>query len=242
LTGGFDLTTFAGMSFFAKHAADTQVQVAASDMPSTLTGANGTVYTFAFVNISGSASPPQTSFDNAGPVTFLVGSSTVVLVVYVSATAAGQGISVDAFDVTRGTLVDDDFVNVATDGVLSLELTAAANVDGWFVTAPANTSLYGLTAASHLTASDADFAAWHDILDEPASPPAGDTGAQTAGDVSLLAFYNATPATGRGPREPGSIQKEIILEGPGGVIEVMPGDAPGAPIVFTQGPAKPERK
>jgi hypothetical protein len=237
LSGGFDATTLAARNSNPTYAAEIAVTVSVDEMPGTLRDALGKPYDFAFAHVSGAASAPQTAFTNTAAFQYVVGSETQVLFVYVPSGAVDAGVSIDAFDITRGTLVDDDFVsvNVVRAGAFSSDpaLTTSGNLDGWLPSPPANT-IYGLTASSHITDTNADFQGWHFAVSQtpPASPGPGfviDPDQRT----SLLAFYKDSPQEHPGVRGPGSLQKEVILLEPGGGSETFPGDAPGAPIVFS---------
>jgi hypothetical protein len=155
-------------------------------------------YTFAFVNVSGGTNGGQTSFDpNTPPGGATVGSAPIIVqVVYLPPTGVGggssTGASIDAFDETTGSLVDDTFVTVSPDPNGSL--TTSGNVDGWVATTNTET----IAAYSHLVVSNVDFEKWVSVTGPP-TPPAGlnFTAAQNTNYI-VLALYKATPGPSQG--------------------------------------------
>ena len=148
----------------------------------------GATYSFAFVNVSGGNGGGQTSFDyTTPPAQVTVGAAPiVVLVVYLfhgSGNGGVHGASIDAFDETTGSLVDDDFVTVSPDAAL----TSSGNKEGWVPTA-GNTEK--ISAYPHITPSDVYFDKWVNLDILPKFPPAGaDFTAAKNGDFNALAFY-----------------------------------------------------
>ena len=170
------------------------LHVTLGEMQKTVTDpTTGTVYTFAFVNISGGTPNGVNSFDpNIEPPPVTVGSAPVtVLVVYLPPPNGNGkpliGASIDAFDETAGTLVDDNFVTVAPDPDGSL--TTSGNVDGWVPTTNTET----IAAYAHITPTNDDFDKWV-YLTSPEMPPAGlDFTAQQNTNYTVLALYKTPP-------------------------------------------------
>lgn len=244
LSGGFDVTTLAAHGNSPVYPAGASVSVSSAEMPSTLSDSGGKSYAFAFANVSGAGGAPQTVFTNTATFSFLVGAATRVLFVYVPAGVGGTGVSVDAFDETRGSLVDDTFlsVNLITAGIFpDAALTTGGNADGW-VPSPQNATIFGLSAMPYIAETNADFEAWHFVVFQ--TPPAGPgTGflIPPAERTSLFAFYRDLPVRhSTGDFGAGSLQKTVVLLEPGGGRETFPGDAPGPPLVFSNENTPPE--
>jgi hypothetical protein len=115
----------------------------ASPAPASYPGSGGITYEFAFMNVSGLAEGGRTSYNSAvPPPAGTVGTANInVLVVYVETGGGGSGptaATIDAFDETKGTLVDDTFVNVVNqNGSANPVETKNGNVDGYVDTANA---------------------------------------------------------------------------------------------------------
>jgi hypothetical protein len=240
LINGFDATALAFKNSSTPSQAELPITVQPGAMTSTLTDAGGNVYDFAFVNVAGSAGGSLSFFTNAA-FKFLVGEATGVLFVYVPSGAVELGVSVDAFDVTSGALVTDNFVNVGflPGFAVDLPLTATVNRNGWISTTSGNDPwTLGVTASPHLIETNADFQEWHYLLS--VLPAEGGSEILVTNDQSgsVLAFYKDTPIksdTVGGLKKGGVIQRETILKRPGVAPQVNPGIGPGAPEVFTEG-------
>lgn len=171
-------------------------QVTLGMMPKEITDTTGSppvTYTLAFVNVSGGKNGGQTSFDpNTPPGPATVGSAPIVaLFVYLPPPGGNGnlGASIDAFDETIGSLVDDTFVTVSPDSDGSL--TTSGNVEGWVSTANGNETI---AAYSHIAISNADFERWVSVT----GPPTPTAGLNFVADQNtnpvVLALYKATPA------------------------------------------------
>lgn len=142
---------------------------------------------FAFWSVTGGADGALVSQNNSLSVP--VGNSDI------SATAwylqggggnggGGPGVFIDAFDVTVGHFVDDDFVTVAPDA----QLSANANADGFVPTA----SLEHIDAFAAIHA--VPFGYWKQFSG-PAEPIAGnDLTANAASSATVFAFYAKPPS------------------------------------------------
>jgi hypothetical protein len=193
---GFDTTTLAANDFSpGTDETTTPGTVSRNDMPNQLRGADGKLYNFAFVNVSGAASGGPTWFQNTANEQYIAGSSPItVLFVYVPTGGGGpspNGVSIDAFDVTTGSLVSDTFVSVSPDrGGPPPPLTTSGNVDGWVSTAH---SAERITAYKHIAPTNADFLRWHYVVYEKPPARAGVTfAAAKDANASILAFYKAS--------------------------------------------------
>ncbi len=171
---------------------NTSFQVPAAALPASEM-INGTVYNFSFVNVTGLNGGGLTSFDhNTPPPSGTVGSAPVkVLVVYLPQGGpgpnGGSGVVIDAFDETNGTLVDDTFVTVSTNGMPDAGQTTSGNVDGFVDTTQHSETI---TALSHILPSDAYFGKWVN-LGSPAPLPAGLNLSVSQGHtIYALAFFN----------------------------------------------------
>lgn len=157
---------------------------------------DGLTYSFSFVNVSGGIGGGQTSFDRTAPPQPLVGASPiVVLAVYVydvnSVPGPGvPGASIDAFDETKGILIDDDFVTVSPDANLS----SSGNKLGWV---PTIDNAETIAAYNHIVRNGADFVDfenWVDLAILPSLPPPGlDFKAAQGQSYNALAFYKSPP-------------------------------------------------
>ena len=148
-----------------------------------------TIYHFAFVNVSGGTEGGQTSFNAGTPPQVTVGTAPiVVLVVYLPSGSIGgpgtSGASIDAFDESTGSLVDDTFVSVTPNAAL----TSGGNVDGWVPTTNTET----ITADAVITPTQADFDKWVNLGTGQASSAAAFS-AQAEQSYDILAFYKAPP-------------------------------------------------
>jgi len=170
------------------------VTVGRKALPNQLTGADGKLYNFAFVNVSGAASG-GVWFQNTANLHFKAGSSPItVLIVYVPTEGGGSspnGVSIDAFDVTTGSLVSDTFVLVSPDsGGPPPPLTTSGNVAGWVSTARRAETI---TAYKHISPTNADFLQWHYVVYQTPSARAGvDFVAAQDANANILAFYKAS--------------------------------------------------
>ena len=169
----------------------TSFQISAAALPASEVIGDGT-YNFSFVNISGLVEGSQTSFDNTvAPPAGTVGTNAItVLVVYLPSGGGGNGkysgAVIDAFDETTGSLVDDTFVNVSTNGAPDATQTTSGNVYGYVDTTD-NTET--ITAIAHILPTNANFDKWVN-LGSPASLPAGVNLTVDGGtSIYALAFY-----------------------------------------------------
>jgi hypothetical protein len=152
--------------------------------------AGSQTFEFAYVSVSGCTEGGLVSFvAGTPPPVGTVGTIPIlVLVVYVPVGGPGgngdSGAVIDAFNVTTGSLVDNDFVAVTPDP--GGTLTGEANVDGWVDT---ETSGYTITADHPnigpymALPTNAVFDQWVDLTNP--SPPG-----------SLISGANLTPAQG----------------------------------------------
>jgi hypothetical protein len=154
----------------------------------------GITYSFAFVNVSGLIGGGQTSFDHSvAPPSAIVGTDPVtVLIVYLPQVGGPPGSSsgaiIDAFDETKGTLVDDTFVSVTVNGVGNAVLTTSGNVDGYVDTT--NNEVV-ITAYSNISPTNGNFDKWG-YLTSPVLPPAGLNLTVPKGQtVYAFAFYQS---------------------------------------------------
>ena len=121
----------------------------------------GITYSFAFVNVSGLIGGGQTSFDHGvappSAITWRTDPVTV-LIVYLpqggGPPGSSSGAVIDAFDETKGTLVDDTFVSVTVNGVGNTALTTSGNVDGYVDTTNSDVVI---TAYSNISPSNGNF-------------------------------------------------------------------------------------
>jgi len=162
----------------------------------------GTIFKFAFVNVSGGVAPETNnpSTDVTLPPSVTVGTSPIlILVVYVPEGTNGgigtDGATIDAFDESLNTLVNDTFVTVSPNTAL----TANANVQGFVPTASAETimALETIVPTAGVLAPQATavFDKWVD-LNNKALPPAGlEFAASANSNPNLLAFYRTPPAS-----------------------------------------------
>jgi hypothetical protein len=157
---------------------------------------------FAFVNVCGCTEGGLVSYVAATPPPVGTVGTNPILVNYVYLPEGGgigttTGATIDAYNQTSGTLVDNDFVTVSPDS--SGSLTATANVDGWVDT---TSSGYTITAdhpniGAYLSdPTNLIFQQWVDL--QTATPPTSlISGANlTPGkgtNVYALAFYAAPP-------------------------------------------------
>lgn len=195
--------------------ANTPFQIPPGTLPPSEVVGN-TTYTFAFVNVSGGTGGGATAFNPSSPPQVMVGTAPiVVLVVYLASASghggSGTGASIDAFDETVGTLVDDTFVTVSPDG----SLTQNANVDGWVPTTNAGT----IAASTHITPTNANFEKWVDLTDT-STPPGVDFLAKKTTNYAVLAFYKSPATVGPPPLTPceqlvENIQKVTMTGVPG---------------------------
>jgi hypothetical protein len=204
---GFDTTTLASNDFvLCTCSPGDQRTVDKKLLPNQLTGADGNRYNFAFVSVSGAADGGPTWFQNTTSPSLTVGSSPItVLIVYVSAGGGGSsanGVSIDAFDVTTGSLVSDTFVSVSPDpGGPPPPLTTSGNVDGWVSTAG---SAETISAYMHIVPTNVDFLRWHYVVYQkpPAQAGVAFVAAKNA-NANILAFYarpTPTPTPMPSPR------------------------------------------
>jgi hypothetical protein len=151
--------------------------------------AGNLTYSFGFVNISGGTGGGQTSVKHTQPLSVTVGTAPIlVMVVYVAQEGSGSGASIDAFDESTGSLVDDTFVTVSPDA--NGALTTSGNTEGWVVTTNTET----IAAHAHITPTNADFDKWV-VLESNNLPPAGVNLKVNGGtSVIALAVYKDTPA------------------------------------------------
>jgi len=152
----------------------------------------GVTYNFSFVNVSGLNQGGLNSFDhNVAPPAGTVGTTPVkVLVVYLPeggpGGGGGSGAVIDAFDETTGSLVDDTFVAVSTNGSPDAGQTASGNVDGFVDTSSHSETI---TAISHIVPTNANFHQWVN-LGSPIALPAGNNLFVAEGNtIYALAFY-----------------------------------------------------
>jgi len=195
-TNGFDTTALASNNRVqGTFQAGYGVSVGRKALPNQVTGADGKLYNFAFVNVSGAALGGPTWFQNTASLRFTAGSSPItVLIVYVPTEGGGSspnGVSIDAFDVTTGSLVSDTFVSVSPDsGGPPPPLTTSGNVDGWVSTARRAETI---TAYKHISPTNADFLQWHYVVYQTSSARAGvDFVAAQNANANTLAFYKAS--------------------------------------------------
>ncbi len=174
----------------------TSFQVSPAALPASET-ISGTVYNFAFVNVSGLVQGGLNSFDhNTAPPAGTVGANPVkVLVVYLPqggpGTGGGSGAVIDAFDENTGSLVNDTFVSVTTNGSYDAAATNSGNVDGFVDT---SSHAETITAIQHILPTSINFDKWVN-LGSPAPLPAGTNLHVAAGQtIYALAFYKVPPA------------------------------------------------
>ncbi len=158
--GGF--TPFPGLNPSGPATLTTGTPFGALAVEPTLTD-GGTTYNFGFMSVTGLLGGGLLSA-NPGipPAPGTVGTSpVVVLVVYFPQGGGGNGKGsdafIDSFDETLGTLVDDDFVTVSTDGILNSGLTGTGNVDGVVDTTDSDVTI---AAYAHITPTGANFDQW----------------------------------------------------------------------------------
>ena len=196
-------------------------------MPKQITDTTGSppvTYTLAFVNVSGGTNGGQTSFDpNTPPGSATVGSDPIVALFVYLPPPGGSGIpgaSIDAFDETIGSLVDDTFVTVSPDPDGSL--TTSGNVDGWVSTAGNET----IAAYSHIAISNADFERWVSVTGPP-TPAAGlNFVADQNTNPVVLALYKATPAP-----PPGEVTCEDTVQH---ILKMINSGIPGLHFTTTE--------
>lgn len=159
----------------------------------------GVTYHFSFVNVSGLTQGGLNSFDhNVAPPAGTVGTSPVkVLVVYLPEGGpggnGGSGAVIDAFDETAGSLVNDTFVTVSTNGSPNAGQTASGNIDG-FVDTTYNAAT--ITALSHIVPTNANFHQWVNLGSPVALPPGHNLVVAEGDTIYALAFYrNPAPKT-----------------------------------------------
>lgn len=174
-------------------AVGTHFSVSPVDLPATLP-VGGAVYTFAFVNVTGLVEGGMSSTDINDPPGGTVGNAPVnVLVVYVPPSGSGGGddwgATIDAFDETTGTLVNNTFIIANPDN----GETNDGNVNG-FVDTTANTET--ITAIAHIIPSglggtvDAHFHKWVNFNNANPAINGLAVTAQKQTSPYLLAFYN----------------------------------------------------
>jgi len=190
--GGFTPIPGLNTSGTATLVTGTPFQVSPAALPASEV-VGGVTYNFSFVNVSGLTEGGRTSFDhNVAPPSGTVGATPVkVLVVYLpqggGPGGTDSGAVIDAFDETLGTLVNDTFVSVSTNGAADAAQTSSGNVYGWVDTTH---SAELITALSHITPDDAYFDKWVN-LGSPSPLPAGLNLSVAMGTtIYALAFYN----------------------------------------------------
>jgi hypothetical protein len=151
----------------------------------------GNSYAFAFMNVSGLVGGGLTSFDpSTPPPAATVGTTPVnVLVVYLPVGGSGgnsSGAIIDAFDETIGSLVDDTFVSVTTDGSSDSGATTSGNVDGYVDTTASNETI---TAYTHITPTNANFDQWRILATTSPTPPGTALTVDKGVTVYAFAFY-----------------------------------------------------
>jgi hypothetical protein len=152
----------------------------------------GITYTFAFMSVTGCIGGGQTSaiFNMPPPIANVGNDPVVVLGVYLPPFGSGPGDSgavIDAFDVSKGSLVDNNFVTVSPDS--GGALTNSGNKFGWV---PSGNSAETITA-DHPTMppylnvpSTANFVNWQILA------PLNDNTAFTNSGDNLTVNHNKT--------------------------------------------------
>jgi hypothetical protein len=209
-------------------------------------------YYFAYVTVSdGTNSLTSTTFGQDTPP-FTVGTGNItVFVVYVPTGLSGPGgafgATIDAYDETARSLVDDIFVTVSPDDS-NFDLTNSGNDNGFV---PTTTTTEKIAASQIIKQSNATFIQWLNLLQnvpstqsQPTFPSKGDNNLEAnPGFYYLaLALYQALP-----PKVtiPINIPKKVLF--PRTIIFIYPGgervingagDTPDEPplTVYTDGP------
>jgi hypothetical protein len=204
---------------------------------------------FAFVTISdGVNALTWTKADESTPF-FTVGTTPIkVFVVYVTVDVVvhigtgKNGAIIDAFNETTLQLIDDNFVTVSPDDANN-DLTSSGNQKGFVPSDIPNSET--ISAIQNIEPSNASFVQWINLLQyappgpnpQPSGPPFPEPGsnnlvAAPGSNYFALAIYKSpTPQQIVYPHAPVGLVPTVILQFPDGVVEIIWGNKPGAPVV-----------
>ncbi len=177
--------------------------------PSSFLGSDGNTYALAFLSVSGCIEGGSTWFPPVPPAaavptpTGTVGNANiVVLVVYVQLGGGGGGggsaATIDAFDETLGSLVDDTFVSVADpDGTPNPAETTNGNVQGYVDTTDSAETIQALNPSLNYpsgTPTNRTFDKWGILYTDGATAVGADPTqliAAQGDDPYAFAFYKS---------------------------------------------------
>jgi hypothetical protein len=158
---------------------------------------------FAFWSVTGGANGPYFSTANTAP-SAIAGSTDITATAWYIDGGSGPpgppGVWIDAFDVSIGDFVDDDFVAVQPDDA-GHTLTAQANNDGFVPTA----STEDIQAYNSLPIEGVPFSAWN-VFVGTESVTNRDLNTTVNSNAIAFAFYQATSSPG--PVKPPQVAAE----------------------------------
>jgi len=164
--------------------------------PSSFQGSDGNTYQLAFMSVSGCIEGGSTWFPGTILPTGTVGNANInVLVVYIvlggGPGGGGSAATIDAFDETLGTLVDDTFVNVFDpSGTLNPGETQNGNVQGFVDTTDSAEQIQALSPSLNYpsgTPTKRTFDKWGILYTN------GSTVVETTDPTKLLAAQDDSP-------------------------------------------------
>jgi hypothetical protein len=162
--------------------------------PPTLPGPASTTLYFAFWSVTGGTNGAYISTANTPPSATAGSSDITATAWYIpeggTGTPGGPGVLIDAFDVSIGNFVDDDFVTVQPDDA-SHTLTAQANNDGFVPT----TAAEDIQAYNSLPIEGVPFSTWNVFVGSE-SVTNRDLNPTVNSSAVAFAFYQAPASSG----------------------------------------------